>query len=36
MFGKPVNAHPGLNVNQIITFSFYANVFAAFFVYGDY
>ena len=28
LFGKPVNAHPGLNVNQIITFSFYANVFA--------
>ena len=21
LFGKPVNAHPGLNVNQIITFS---------------
>ena len=30
MFGKPVNAHPGLNVNKIITFFFYANVFAAF------
>ena len=33
MFGKPVNAHPGLNVNQIIPFFFYANVFAALFVY---
>ena len=33
LFEKPVNAHPGLNVNQIITFFFHANVFAVLCVY---
>ena len=33
---KPVNAHPGLNVNQIITFSSTQMFFCLFCVYGDY
>ena len=34
---KPVNANPGLNINQIITFSSVSNVFATFLcVYLDY
>ena len=36
LFGKPVNAHPWSNVNQIITFSL-CKCFCCFFrVYGDY
>ena len=34
LFGKPVNAHPGLNVTQIITFS--SMQMLLFCVYGDY
>ena len=33
---KPVNAHPGLNVNRIITFSFMQLFLLLFCVYGDY
>ena len=36
LFGKPVNAHPGLNVNQIITFSSTQMFFLLFRVNGDY
>ena len=36
LFGKPVNAHPGLNVNQIITFSSMQMFLLLFCVYGDY
>ena len=33
LFGKPVNAHPGLNVNQIITFSSMQMFLLLFFLY---
>ena len=36
LLGKPVNAHPGSNVNQIITFSSMQMFLLLFCVYGDY
>ena len=36
LFGKPVNAHPGLNVNQIITVSSMQMFLLLFCVYSDY
>ena len=33
---KPVNAHPGLNINRVITFSSMQMFFLLFWVYGDY
>ena len=36
LFGEPVNAHPGLNVNQIITFSSVQMFLLLFCVYGDH
>ena len=36
LFGKPVTAHPGLNVNQIITFSSMQMFLMLFCVYRDY
>ena len=36
LFGEPVNAYPGLNVNQITTLSSMQVFLLLFCVYGDY